>query len=106
MHLYNYLKHGICGILVLIIFVAACEKKEFLPQFEFPLSQETVEATLEEAGLTWEIEQAATPRQAARSSRGKSLTLFLYESEEAYQHFLQMSKQAKAENLSEVQQHK
>lgn len=50
--------------------------------------------------------QAATPRQAARSSRGKSLTLFLYESEEAYQHFLQMSKQAKAENLSEVQQHK
>ena len=48
----------ICALLVAAALLAGCQKKEPLPQPEFPLSEVALNAALEETGLSWSIEQA------------------------------------------------
>jgi hypothetical protein len=48
----------ICALLVVAALLAGCQKKELMPQPEFPLSEEALAAALEETGLSWSIEQA------------------------------------------------
>ena len=51
-------KRLICILLVVAALLAGCQKREPLPQPEFPLSEEALGAALEETGLSWSIEQA------------------------------------------------
>ena len=56
---HHYAKPLICALLVAATLIAGCQKREPLPQPEFPLSEEALGTALEETGLSWSIEQAA-----------------------------------------------
>lgn len=46
---------------VSLLFLSACQRKEALPQADFPLTEETVSASLAEQGLDWTIHQTHSP---------------------------------------------
>lgn len=48
----------ICALLVAATLFVGCQKKELLPQPEFPLSEAALAAALEKTGLSWSIEEA------------------------------------------------
>ncbi len=54
----HYTKRLIYALFVAAALLAGCQKKEPLPQPEFPLSEEALAAALQETGLSWSIEQA------------------------------------------------
>lgn len=51
-------KRLICALLAAAALFGGCQKKEPLPQPEFPLPEAALAAALEETGLSWSIEQA------------------------------------------------
>ena len=66
-------KRLICALLVAAALFAGCQKKEPLPQPEFPLSEEALAAALEETGLSWSIEQVDENTDGTDTSIGYSL---------------------------------
>ena len=67
----------ICILLVAAALLAGCQKKEPLPQPEFPMSEEALAAALEETGLSWSIEQA----DEHTDGNDTSISYYLYRSE-------------------------
>lgn len=53
----HFTKQLLCALLATVALLVGCQKKDLLPQPEFPLSEAALTAALEEAGLAWSIEQ-------------------------------------------------
>lgn len=54
----RFTKQWACAILGAVMLFAGCQRTEEAPRPEFPLSQETLAAALDETGLSWTIRQA------------------------------------------------
>lgn len=75
-------KRLICALLVAATLFVGCQKKEPLPQPEFPLSEAALAAALEKTGLSWSIEEAYEHTDGTDTSI--SYSLHRPESEVAY----------------------
>lgn len=67
----------VCVFLTVVTLLAGCQQKETLPRPEFPLSEETLVAALDETGLLWSIKQT----DKATVGTMKKITYSLYRPE-------------------------
>ncbi len=70
---HHYVRRLTCALLMTFTLLVGCQKKEFMPQPEFPLSESVIAAALEEIGLSWSIEQADEYSDGTDTSIGYSL---------------------------------
>lgn len=63
----------LCILLSAAFLLAGCQKKELLPQPEFPLSEAALAAALEETGLSWSIKETYTNTDGKDIGIGYSL---------------------------------